>query len=228
MKNKNLKLLLTVICMLAAGICYHYSRQTGRTQESGQVLEFSEEDRQRPKSRNSSNGIKSDTGLRYERAADSELETGAKPAVPFTEEISCFVHVCGEVKEPGVYEMKQGDRVFHAIEKAGGFTDEAAQGYLNLALEVTDGMKLAVPPKEWVDAQTFQEGESEEVPTGKVDLNTATKEELMTLKGVGQAKAESILEYRDTHGKFQAIEDIMNIPGIKEGAFEKIKDDITV
>ena len=124
--------------------------------------------------------------------------------------------------------MKQGDRVFHAIEKAGGFTDEAAQGYLNLALEVTDGMKLAVPPKEWVDAQTFQKGESEEVPTGKVDLNTATKEELMTLKGVGQAKAESILEYRDTHGKFQAIEDIMNIPGIKEGAFEKIKDDITV
>ena len=71
-----------------------------------------------------------------------------------------------------------------------------------------------------MDAQTFQEGESEEVPTGKVDLNTATKEELMTLKGVGQAKAESILEYRDTHGKFQAIEDIMNIPGIK--------DDITV
>lgn len=228
MKNKNLKLLLTVICMLAAGICYHYSRQTGRTQGSGQVLEFSEEDRQGTQTLEISNGIKSDTGLRYENAADSELETGAKPAVPFTEESSCYVHVCGEVTKPGVYEMKQGDRVFQAIEKAGGFTEEAADGYLNLALEVTDGMKLSVPSKEWADCQALPEEESGEVLDGRVNLNTATKEELMTLKGVGQAKAESILEYRDTHGAFQAAEEIMNIPGIKEGAFEKIKDDITV
>lgn len=252
MKKQNLKLLVIVICVLAAGICYHYSRQTGRAQGGGQVLEFSEETEAKAKTQNVSNEIQSDTGLRYEDAADSELETGAKPAVPFTERTSFYVHVCGEVNAPGVYEMEQGDRLFQAIERAGGFTQEAAEGYLNLAQEVVDGMKVVVPSKDWEDSRILTETAQEEsgqlrkgsldgfqepglyMPVtgesapGKLNLNTATKEELMTLKGVGQARAEDIIAYRETHGQFQAIEEIMNIPGIKEGAFEKIKEDITV
>ena len=154
-------------------------------------------------------------------------------------EAPCFVHVCGEVESPGVYEMKAGQRVFEAIAMAGGFTEKAAQSYLNLAEPVWDGMKLEVPDQEQAPATewTASAGQAgSPVPGGraagaapeKVNLNTATKEELMTLRGIGEAKAEDIIRYREKSGGFTRIEDIMQISGIKNAAFEKIKDDITV
>lgn len=149
---------------------------------------------------------------------------------------SCFVHVCGEVESPGVYEMKEGQRVFEAVAMAGGFTERAAQNYLNLAETVWDGMKLEVPSKEQAPATkwTAQAGEpaagagSAGAASGRVNLNTATKEELMTLRGIGEARAEDIIRYREKKGGFARIEDIMEVSGIKNAAFEKIKDDITV
>ncbi len=135
------------------------------------------------------------------------------------------VYVCGAVETEGVYELPEGSRVYEAIEMAGGLTDEAATGQINQAEILTDEMQIYIPTKEEVTLQILQR---EEETDGKININTATKEELMKLSGVGEAKAESIINYREEHGSFQKIEDIMQISGIKEGMFQKIKDKIKV
>ena len=159
-----------------------------------------------------------------EEIAESEAET-----LP-----PCYVHVCGEVVRPGVYEMEPGQRVCRAVELAGGYTDRAAADYLNLAETVQDGMKLVVPDRESLAGEAsgsiYGEADSQGGAPGsaKVNINTADKERLMTLKGIGEAKAEDIIHYREEYGRFERIEDIMNISGIKEAAFQKIKEDVTV
>ena len=135
-------------------------------------------------------------------------------------EIIC-VHVCGFVKHPGVYELPIGSRIYQAIEKAGGFRKQADTTGLNQAELLDDGVQIYIPSK----AETKKNSES---ISSKVNINTASKEELMTLTGIGEAKAEAIIAYRDKHGKFKKIDDIMNISGIKEGMFAKIEGDITV
>lgn len=136
-----------------------------------------------------------------------------------------FVYVCGEVGKPGVYELQEGDRVVDAVEAAGGMTGEASDTWLNLAELISDGQKIEVPSREQAEelAKVREEEES-----GLVNLNTASEEELMTLTGIGEAKAREILNYREEHGGFQKPEELMEIPGIKEGVFLKIKDQITV
>lgn len=148
--------------------------------------------------------------------SEAETET-ASPAC-------CYVHICGEVKSPGVYEVLEGSRVFEVVELAGGYTESAAGDYLNMAETVKDGMKLIVPAKGEEALLQPSVGEYDK----KVNLNTAAKEELMTLKGIGEARAADIISYREKHGEFRSVEEIMNIPGIKDAAFQKIKDDIVV
>lgn len=146
---------------------------------------------------------------------------------------SVFVYVCGAVKSPGVYELKSGARVYEAIELAGGVTGEAAQELLNQAEVVSDGERIYVPDQE--EAEAFQNGTggletgvTDGSEKGKININTAGKEELMQLTGIGEAKAQSILDYREEHGKFTSTEELMQIEGIKEGVFNKIKDNITI
>ena len=136
-----------------------------------------------------------------------------------------FVYVCGEVEKPGVYELQEGDRVVDAVEAAGGMTGEASDTWLNLAELISDGQKIEVPSREQAE-ELAKDREEEE--SGLVNLNTASEEELMTLTGIGEAKAREILNYREEHGGFQKPEELMEIPGIKEGIFLKIKDQITV
>lgn len=152
-----------------------------------------------------------------------------KTDVPISAETSavptCYVHVCGEVQSPGVYELPEGSRIFQAVKAAGGFTEHAAEESLNLAGNVADGMQIVVMSLE--DAESAAAAEKE-ANAGIVNLNTASKEQLMTLKGVGESRAEDIIRYREENGNFQKIEDIMKVPGIKEAGFLKIKDSITV
>ena len=108
---------------------------------------------------------------------------------------------------------------------AGGMTEEAAAYALNLARIAVDGEQIYVPDAEEIQGQSILSGSGYEK---KVNINTASMEELMTLTGIGEAKAESIIRYREENGGFQSIEDLMEIGGIKEGVFEKIKDDITI
>ena len=139
-----------------------------------------------------------------------------------------YVHVCGEVKRPGVYELKEGQRVYEAVHLAGGFTDQAAESYLNLAQPVEDGMKLEVPNRDQAPEPEWPKPGESPKTQAKVNLNKASKEELMALRGIGEAKAEDIIRYREEQGGFNCIEDIMNISGIKDAAFQKIKEEITV
>lgn len=167
---------------------------------------------------------------------DAQLETTALSSseVSLSESHSTiFVHVCGKVNNPAVYEFENGARVVDAIEKAGGFMEEAAIDYLNLARVLADGEKLYVPDKE--EALESESANVAQMSTGdikgadtKVNINTASKEELLSLKGIGDSRAEDIINYRTENGKFAAIEDIMKVPGIKQGAFNKIKDNIKV
>lgn len=160
------------------------------------------------------------------------LETAALETSVFSETegeaaspACCYVHICGEVNAPGVYELAEGSRIFEVVELAGGYTDQAAADYLNMAETVKDGMKLIVPA---VGEEASLQTSGGSYDDKKVNLNTATKEELMTLKGIGEARAADIISYREKQGEFQTVEDIMKVPGIKDAAFQKIKDDIVV
>ncbi len=141
------------------------------------------------------------------------------------------VYVCGSVNHPGVYMLEENARLYEAIEAAGGVCEDAAQETMNQAREVVDGERIYVPSTEELEngSIAFETGIQNESNTdGKIDINTAGKEELMTLPGIGQSKAELILSYRESKGRFGKIEELMEIEGIKEGVFNKIKDKIIV
>lgn len=142
-----------------------------------------------------------------------------------------FVYVCGAVATPGVYELSYDARAFQAIERAGGFLPEAYEAALNLAKPLEDGEQLFIPTtEEWEQGEkTAVAGmEEKQAQDGLININTASKEELCTLSGVGESRAESIIAYREANGGFSAIEEIKNVTGIKEGLFSKIKDKIKV
>lgn len=142
-----------------------------------------------------------------------------------------FVYVCGEVRSPGVYELQPGSRIYEAIRVAGGMTEQADEQYVNQAESLKDGQQIYIPSKEEVQIEgktPIQSKKGLETESGKVNLNTAGKEELMTLTGIGEAKADSIIRYREENGGFRSLEDLMKIEGIKAGVFDKIKDKITV
>ena len=148
-----------------------------------------------------------------------------------------YVHVCGHVKYPGVYQMQEGSRVYEAIDKAGGMLEEGAGDAMNMAAVLEDGMRIMVPDLAQA-AQMIEQGAvfdpgssasvSDRKSSGKVNLNRADVKELMTLTGIGQSRAEAIIRYREEIGSFERIEDVMKVSGIKESAFNKIKADITV
>jgi len=142
----------------------------------------------------------------------------------------CFVYVCGSVKFPGVYQLDPSSRVYEAIDKAGGLTEEAEKSAINLAVPVEDGQMIYVPTVEEAQNGDFLPDAvaNEDVEDGLVNINTAGVDELTTLSGVGKVKAESIIEYRQNNGAFKDIEDIMNVSGIGQGSFDKIKNKIKV
>jgi competence protein ComEA len=137
-----------------------------------------------------------------------------------------FVDVKGEVVHQGVYEVKETDRVKDVISLAGGFTKDADQTKVNLAAKVHDEMVIYVPKVgEAADGAAIANTAKDD---GKVNVNTATVEELQQLHGIGPAKAEAIIAYREEHGPFQKIEDLLNVTGIGVKSLEKIKDQVVV
>ncbi|WP_349669846.1 helix-hairpin-helix domain-containing protein [Lacrimispora sp.] len=207
MNYHRIKIAAIAFCIIICSICYGLNRNHKYREEGFVSIQ------------------ETPASSQEESLAGDLIETSKEPLR------ICYVHICGEVAAPGVYELEEGSRIFQAVAVAGGFTENAAADSLNMAESVKDGMKIQVPNQE--EAQkllnegadfsgSFQEGRR------KVNLNTAKKDELMTLRGVGEAKADDIIRYRESHGGFQKIEDIMKISGIKEAAFQKIKDDITV
>lgn len=141
-----------------------------------------------------------------------------------------WVYVCGAVHAPGVYELPSGSRIYHVIQAAGGMLPEAETRAVNQAQELSDGEQITVPTVEEAQdpAQPAVSGGSAASGDGKVNLNTAGIEELCTLTGIGETRAQAIVDYREQNGGFQSIEELMNIDGIKEKTFEKLKEEVTV
>ena len=138
-----------------------------------------------------------------------------------------YVHICGAVINPGVYQVPVGTRVYQALELAGGSSDDAYLSGINLADKLADGQKVYIPA-EGENAEGILSTDSGGVQSVMVNINTASEAELMTLPGIGQSRAKDIINYRVKNGLFESINDIMKVSGIKEAAFEKIKDLIKV
>lgn len=163
--------------------------------------------------------LESSPAEREEESSEKSEETEA----PDPETL--WVHVCGAVMQEGVYELPEGSRGMDAVQAAGGFREDADHNAINLALILEDGQQLRIPTlTEAEEADAAQQ----EVSDGRVNINTAGREELMTLPGIGASRADAILTYREEHGNFSSIEDIMQVPGIKESSFKKLRDNIKV
>lgn len=189
-------------------VCFWMSLVLSGCSRSGEILHFDREE------------------VGYEYAQD----TGGYVDVPSRKELweeepeaprQICVHVCGQVRRPGVVMLPEGSRAWEAVEAAGGLSGVAHEAAVNLAAVLRDGEKLYIP------AQGENPGDDGET-SGLVNLNTADSAGLQTLPGIGESRAADILSYREKHGGFQSPEEIMRVPGIKESTYEKIRDKITV
>ncbi|SFQ32745.1 competence protein ComEA [Lachnospiraceae bacterium XBB1006] len=161
-----------------------------------------------------------------EKAFLTQPEESAKEETE-VETSTWYVQIDGAVKKPGVYPVSENTRVFEVIKQAGGVTKQGCLDGVNQAAKVTDAQQIHIcTRKEMRKSRESKPKSSAE--EGKVNLNEADKQTLVTLPGIGDAKADLILTYREQNGKFSSIEDIMKIQGIKEGVFRKIKDLICV
>ena len=174
-------------------------------------------------------------GEEVEEAATSLAETTILPQEvedKTTVSTVIYVDVKGEVHHPGVYQMKAENRVKDLIEAAGGFTPLADDQKLNLAQLIGDQMVIVVPKKgEEVNSELAQAPTSQKKEVGKevkVNINTATVEELKTLKGIGEKKAEAIIEYRKKNGSFKNKEELMKVRGIGKKLYESFQERVIV
>lgn len=184
-----------------------------------------------------------------EEASDALADNTEKTENIETNDSQSFVvYVSGYVNNPGVYELSAGSRVIDAIDAAGGYSKEAYDNYLNLASLISDGQMIYVPSEEEIESGSIERGVASGADgsgaggvTGGngggnggnssdsgtlVNINQASKEELMTLPGIGESKADKIIAYREANGRFNSPEGIMEISGIKDGLYNKIKDKI--
>ena len=177
-----------------------------------------------------------EAGAAQEEQKDPDAaEDGAAQAddpVPEEPEM-IWVYVCGAVRVPGVYQLPAEGRVYQALDAAGGVTENAELRSLNQAALLKDGEQITVYTVQEIEnaggMQAPNPGlQNGSAGSGKININTAGQEELMKLSGIGEVRAQAIIKYREENGPFTAIEEIMNIEGIKEKSFSKIKDEIEV
>lgn len=178
-------------------------------------------------------------------------KTKTHPDAEMQQEI-IYVDVCGAVANPGVFQLKAGSRVFQAIEAAGGYLPDAVTNCVNRAGVLTDGQQLYILTQQEMEQQGLSAAEMAKASDGqtagkagtgttaetafagtgkqdnRININTADETQLTTLTGIGATRAQAIIAYRQENGPFAAIEEIMNVQGIKEGTFAKIKDEIVV
>ncbi len=246
MKRKYLVLAAALSFLLIAGICYSCMLKKDASGTAvwklSQQQDLSEEGSLEPENAENSRAEASDqVNSMISRPEMIEQENTGIRETGEGLQISSYAHICGAVINPGVYPVTEDVRVVDLVELAGGFTKEAAEDYINQALKVQDGQRIYIPTQEEVKELsageymagggapgTPEQEASEPSGTKLININTATAEELMKLPGVGEAKAASIIEYRNTKGKFKTIQDLMKISGIKEGLFERVSGYITV
>ena len=231
MKKKYVVTAITILILVIAGVCYSCtyldagaspSLVTSLT-ESGTGLTETKES----PAGNAGGVIPSDMA----EADDTQTLKSMDHEIAYI-----YIHLCGAVAKPDVYRIEADARLVDAIALAGGLKEDAAGDYINQAGELEDGERIYIPTKDEVgelDAALYILGDTSgpadnEEADKLVDINRAGAEELMSLPGIGQAKADSIIEYRKRAGKFIKIEELMEIPGIKEGLFKQVSPYITV
>lgn len=187
--------------------------------------------------------LTADTGGSVETGASDTggpVETGASDGGAPEEPAVIVVDICGAVRNPGVYELREGDRIRDAVEQARGLTGDADLTAINQAEVLHDGMKIRVYTREETASMpAFQSASAVGTETGqgnalkedlaeegRVNINTADEKALISLSGIGPSRAADIIAYRTEHGPFRTKEEIMNVTGIKDATFNKIKDDI--
>ena len=177
--------------------------------------------------------------------ADADSDAGADGDAS-SDAGGIYVYICGSVKNPGVYEVAEGSRIYQVVDLAGGFTKKADTESVNLAETVTDGQMVNIPSESETaetsadsstvsdsttasaESGTDSSGTSDASDSGLININTADLTSLMTLSGIGEVKAQAIIDYREENGAFASTEDIMNVSGIADATYANIKDYITV
>lgn len=222
-KGKQKILIAIGICLLMGGMIFYVYTKDSKSEEISNIDDLAIQE----------------TETKEEKVSDTEI----------------VVYVTGAVKQEGVYTLKVNSRISDAIEKAGGLVENADIDFLNLAYPLEDGMKIRVPFQGEEKNSNEKEKENEDQPreiitkesgidqtkekkeetannldktTGKINLNTATLNELDELPGIGPAIAQRIIDYRKEKGKFTQIEQIKEVKGIGESKFEKVKDYICI
>ncbi len=241
---KNNKKIIMIICglfILVSGFAYINSDAIGKFVYKDDTEYSSSDDTKYVSSKNtgciSSSDRKSYNKMSGKDNLNDKKSDGQSQVV---------VYVCGAVKHPGVYKFTAGSRVNDAVNAASGFKKGAARTAINQARVLEDGEQITIPTLKQVkrkqlskttDGDNFQDKTTDNENTDSseresqdtlININTASAGELTSLSGIGQSRADAIIEYRQSNGKFQSIEDIMKIPGIKQGIFNKIKNKISV
>lgn len=211
------KILIVVIAILLLFVSSHFIMEHSYIKEQNQAPEFLE-------------GIEANSKFQGNTISNKTDNTSTQ--IP----PSVVVDIKGAVSKPGIYQLNSDGRVMDAIEKAGGITVDADLKQINLAMKLMDEMVIYVPfigedqaiIATVVNSTLASNTTLSSVNQGKVAINTATEAELSQLDGIGSVKAKAIVDYRTKYGKFTAIEQIMNVSGIGEKTFEKIKEKIVL
>ena len=215
--DKKQKIIVMVIIAVIAGSILYYVYGKDETTYQTEILPYEE------------NTLKEKEEIKEMEETEAEI----------------IIYITGEVNQEGVYSLPEGARVADAIEQAGGLTENAYTEEINLAYVLEDGVKIKIPNKDdiynkvetntitevenYITAESGMDIEERQTKTSeKVNINTATQEELETLVGVGPSIANKIVQYRKENGNFKTVDDIKNVSGIGESKFEKIKDYVCV
>lgn len=241
---KNNKKIIMIICglfILVSGFAYINSDAIGKFVYKDDT-EYSSSDDTKYVSSKNTGCISSSDRKSYNKMSGKDNLNDKKS----DRQSQVVVYICGAVKHPGVYKFTAGSRVNDAVNAASGFKKGAARTAINQARVLEDGEQITIPTLKQVkrkqlskitDGDNFQDKTTDNENTDSseresqdtlININTASVGELTSLSGIGQNRADAIIEYRQSNGKFQSIEDIMKIPGIKQGIFNKIKNKISV
>lgn len=188
----------------------------------GKVTEFNKEEKENTTINASIEESKNDIEEKENKEETKEMGTGI------------FVHIDGWIQNPGVYEIKENDRVNTIIEKAGGLKEGASIKSINLAARLSDGDKIYIPNREeekqieTTEVKGNNTGTVKITKNSKININKASISELKQITGIGESTANKIIDYRDNVGKFKKIEDIKEVKGIGDSKYESIKDKITI
>lgn len=165
---------------------------------------------------------------------EGDIVETKEESVGEVEEVKIIIHVAGEVNNPGIITLKQGNRIIDAIESAGGLTEDADISNVNLAYELEDAQKIYIPSiYDLEEISVIQENSENILSSGikknsKVNINKANEGELQNLSGIGLSIAKRIVQYRNENGNFKNLEDIKNVSGIGDSKYENIKDEICI